>query len=165
MNNLNSNGSLVFFCGKMGAGKSTLARKLSQELNAILLSEDAWLSALYPGEIRAFEDYLQYSSRLKPLLKTHVRAILRSGTSVVMDFPANTRKQRAWFKEICLNEEIPHRMIYLNIADETCLQQIAKRRETHPERTRFDTEDVFRQVTKFFEPPSAEEGFTVEIVH
>jgi predicted kinase len=161
---MNSKGTLIFFCGKMGAGKSTLSRKISQELNAILLSEDDWLSTLYPEEITNFDDYLKYSNRLKPLLKPHLRSILNSGVSVVMDFPANTRNQRAWFKDIFLTEGIPHRLIYLEVDDKTCIEQIAKRRETNPKRSLFDTEEVFRHVTSFFQPPSADEGFLIEVV-
>jgi predicted kinase len=161
---MNSKGTLIFFSGKMGAGKSTLSRKISQELNAIILSEDDWLSTLYPEEITNFHDYLKYSNRLKPLLKPHLRSILNSGVSVVMDFPANTRNQRAWFKDIFLTEGIPHRLIYLEVDDKTCIEQIAKRRETNPERSLFDTEEVFRHVTSFFQPPSADEGFLVEVV-
>ena len=41
--------------------------------------------------------YVKYSARLKPLLKRHVREILDAGVSVVMDFPGNTVRQRAWF--------------------------------------------------------------------
>jgi predicted kinase len=159
-----SKGTLIFFCGKMGAGKSTLSLKISQELNAILLSEDDWLSVLYPEEIKNFDDYLKYSNRLKPLLKTHIRSILHSGVSVVMDFPANTKNQRAWFKDIFLTENIPHRLIYLEVDDKTCIEQIAKRRETNPELSQFDTEEVFRHVTSFFLPPSADEGFSIEVV-
>jgi predicted kinase len=161
---MNSKGTLILLCGKMGAGKSTLSRKISQELNAILLSEDDWLSALYPEEINNFDDYLKYSNRLKPLLKPHIRNILNSGVSVVMDFPANTRNQRVWFKDIFLTEGIPHRLIYLDVEDKTCLEQIAKRREINPERALFDTEEVFCHVTSFFQPPSADEGFSVEVV-
>jgi predicted kinase len=161
---MDSKGTLVFFCGKMGSGKSTLSRKISQELNAILLSEDDWLSVLYPEEIKNFEDYLKYANRLKPLLKTHIRSILNSGISVVMDFPANTRNQRAWFKDIFLAEGISHRLIYLEVDDKTCLKQIAQRRETNPERSLFDTEEVFYHVTSFFQQPSADEGFSIEVV-
>ncbi|WP_096622304.1 AAA family ATPase [Calothrix sp. NIES-3974] len=159
-----SKGTLIFFCGKMGAGKSTLSRQISQELNAILLSEDDWLSTLYPEEINNFDDYLKYANRLKPLLKSHIRSILNSGISVVMDFPANTRNQRAWFKEIFFHEGIPHRLIYLDVDDKTCIEQIAQRRETNPERALFDTEEVFYHVTSFFQPPSADEAFVIEIV-
>jgi predicted kinase len=161
---MNTKGTLIFFCGKMGAGKSTLSRQISQELNAILLSEDDWLSTLYPEEIKNFDDYLKYANRLKPLLISHIRNILNSGVSVVMDFPANTKNQRAWFKDIFLTENIPHRLIYLEVDDKTCLEQIAQRRKTNPERSQFDTEEVFRHVTSFFLPPSADEGFSIEVV-
>ncbi|BAZ40555.1 shikimate kinase [Calothrix sp. NIES-4101] len=161
---MNTKGTLIFFCGKMGAGKSTLSRQISQELNAILLSEDDWLSTLYPEEIQNFDNYLKYANRLKPLLKSHIINILNSGISVVMDFPANTKNQRAWFKDIFCDRDIPHRLIYLDVDDKTCLEQIAQRRETNPERGIFDTEEVFHHVTSFFQPPSTDEGFAIEVI-
>lgn len=88
-------GTLVFFCGKMGSGKSTLSHKIALKEEAILLSEDEWLENIYPEEIVNFDDYTKYSSRLKPLMKQHVQNILFSGISVVMDFPGNTENQRA----------------------------------------------------------------------
>ena len=32
---MNGKGTLIFFCGKMGAGRSTYSRKLASELNAV----------------------------------------------------------------------------------------------------------------------------------
>ena len=43
--------TLHFLCGKMAAGKSTLARELAHEHQAVLLEEDHFLAALFPGEI------------------------------------------------------------------------------------------------------------------
>jgi shikimate kinase len=40
-------GMLIFFCGKMGAGKLTKSKLIAPEKNAVLLSQDDWLSALY----------------------------------------------------------------------------------------------------------------------
>lgn len=161
---MSSSGVLTFFCGKMGAGKSTMALSLAQRSGAVLLAEDEWLSTLYPDEIRVFDDYIKYSARLKPLLQTHVRNILKSGLSVIMDFPGNTPEQRSWFREIFSGHDIPHKLIYLELADELCLEQIAYRRESSPERAHFDTEEVFHQVTSYFSPPVVEEGFNVEII-
>jgi thymidylate kinase len=81
-----------------------------------------------------------------------------------MDFPANTTSQRKWFKRILSNSGIPHKLIFLDVDDQLCLEQIKQRRETHPERARFDTEEVFYQVSSYFERPSEEEGFEIEIV-
>lgn len=159
-----STGTLIFLSGKMGAGKSTLSVQLAQKYVAVLISEDEWLGSLYPAEIESFEDYLRYSSRLKPILKKHVQDILRSGVSVVMDFPANTKGQRSWFADLYAGCGATHKLVYVKASDELCLSHLQMRRETHPERAGFDTEAVFRQVTSYFQPPSNEEGFNVEVV-
>jgi len=161
---MNEKGTLIFFCGKMGSGKSTYSKKLASELNAVLLSEDEWLSAIYPEEIKNFDDYIKYSSRLKPLLEGHVRRILHSGVSVVMDFPGNTKKQRSWFKEIFFEDQMLHRLIYLQAEDQLCLKRIEQRRQDSPEHARFDTEEVFHQVTRYFQAPTDDEEFNIEVL-
>lgn len=148
----------------MGSGKSTKAIELAKEYDAILFSEDEWLEAIYPEEIKVFDDYIKYSSRLKPLLKKHVQNILNSGISVVMDFPGNTYTQRAWFKEIFSEYEIPHQLYYLEASDELCLEQIEQRRKILPSRADFDTEKIFHQVNSYFQPPTEEEGFNIQII-
>jgi adenylate kinase family enzyme len=155
---------LFFFCGKMGAGKTTKSREAARERNAVLISEDEWLESLYPGQIATFDDYLKYSRLLKPLVESHVQNILCTGTDVVMDFPANTVSQRKWFKTIFSGIKAHHELTYLDISDETCLRRIAQRRIEQPERASFDTEEVFRHVTSFFEEPNADEGFKIKRV-
>lgn len=159
---MKSKGTLIFFCGKMGAGKSTKSKQLAIDRNAVLISEDEWLASLYPDQIASFEDYIKFSSQLKPLVKSHVQNILCAGTDVVMDFPANTLLQRKWFKAIVSEINAAHELIYLNTSEEICLKQIAQRCIEQPERATFDTEGVFHHVTSFFEEPSAAEGFNIE---
>lgn len=154
-------GTLYFFCGKMGAGKSTKSKQLAIEKQAVLLSEDEWLSSLYSNQISAFEDYLKFSAQLKPMVKKLVQNILSVGTNVVMDFPGNTQKQRKWFLDIVLEINANHQLIFLNLNNEQCLQQIAQRRNEQPERAAFDTEEMFMYVTKFFEAPNASEGLNI----
>lgn len=154
-------GTLYFFCGKMGAGKSTKSKQLGIDKQAVLLSEDEWLSSLYPNQITSFDDYLKFSVQLKPLVKKHVQNILSVGTDVVMDFPGNTQKQRKWLLDIASEVNASHQLIFLNLNNEQCLRQIAQRRNEQPERAAFDTEAVFIQVTSFFEAPEASEGLNI----
>lgn len=158
---MNQRGTLTFFCGKMGAGKTTKSKTLALEKNAVLISKDEWLSTHYPNEINSFDDYLAYSARIKTFVKLHVQSILKTGTNVVMDFPANTINQRAWFNGLCNEIECSHELIYLDLSNAQCLLQIAKRRDEQPERAQFDNEAVFYHVTNFFEPPSENEGLNV----
>ncbi|MFJ8236308.1 AAA family ATPase [Ureibacillus sp. NPDC094379] len=154
-------GTLYFFCGKMGAGKSTKSKQVAIEKQAVLLSEDEWLESLYPKQITSFDDYLKFSAQLKPLVKKHVQNILSVGTDVVMDFPANTPKLRKWFLEMASEVNANHQLIFLNLTNEQCLRQIAKRRNEQPERAAFDTEEVFIHVTNYFEAPEASEGLNI----
>lgn len=154
-------GTLVFFSGKMGAGKSTKAKEIALERKAVLLSEDEWLEALYPHKIRSLEDYIKYSSRLKPQIMKLVQSTLVAGTDVVMDFPANTTSQRDWFREIFSEVNAPHSLIFIDVTNEVCLKQIEKRRVAQPERAATDTVEMFEQVTKYFVEPTPEEGFDI----
>ncbi|MCD1589084.1 ATP-binding protein [Halomonas sp. IOP_14] len=157
-------GVLTFFCGKMGAGKTTKSREISQERNAVLLSEDEWISSIYPNSIKTLDDYIEYSGRLKPQMKKLVQSILASGTNVVMDFPANTIPQREWFKSIFSEIQAPHELIYIDQPNAICLGQIAKRRIEHPQRAATDTEEMFELVTKHFVAPTLDEGFNTTVV-
>ena len=157
-------GTLIFFCGKMGAGKSTKSKLVAIERHAVLISEDEWLSKLYPNQITSFEDYIKFSGQLKPLIKSHVQNILRVGTSVVMDFPANTIKQRAWFNNLSMEVDSETELTYLKVNNALCLKQIAQRSSEQPSRAAFDTEEMFYHVTKYFEEPDASEVRNFEVI-
>ena len=156
-----SKGTLTFFCGKMGAGKSTKAQAFAAQAKAVLLSEDEWLAALYPNQITSVPDYVEYSNRLKPKIKSLVQSILSTGANVVMDFPANTLGQRDWFRSIFTEIEAPHQMIYIEATDAICLERIAKRREQQPERRATDTPEMFAQMSQYFVVPTADEAFNI----
>jgi predicted kinase len=157
-------GILTFFCGKMGAGKTTKAHEIAQSSHAVLVSEDEWLEALYPRTITSLDDYLQYSARLKPQMKKLVQSILMAGTDVVMDFPANTLAQRQWFKAIFSEIQAPHKLVFIDVPDDVCKGQIAKRRTEQPDRAATDTVAMFEQVTRHFVPPTVEEGFSTIVI-
>jgi shikimate kinase len=157
-------GVLTFFCGKMGAGKSTKSSAIAKELNAVLLSEDEWLESVFPNKVRSLDSYLEYSNQLKPQIKKLVQSILNTGTDVVMDFPANTISQRDWFRGIFSEIEAHHDLVYIEIDNEDCLRQIEKRRIEQPERAATDTQEMFEQVTKHFVEPKPDEGFNVTMV-
>lgn len=138
--------------------------RLSKDQNAVLISEDEWLAELYPNQISTFDDYLHFSSLLKPLVKRHVINILKTGTNVVLDFAANTARQRKWFVALAIEAGASNQMTYLKASDKVCLRQIAKRRIEQPARSQFDTESVFHEVSKFFEEPAEFEAINMRVI-
>ena len=153
--------TLYFLCGKMAAGKSTLARELARAHKAVLLEEDHFLAALFPGEIRSIADYVKFSSRVKDALSEHIVSLLCSGISVVLDFPGNTRNQRQWFRQLIDRAQVAHELHYLDIADEICKAQLRERSKSLPEGSAFTSEAEFEAITKYFQPPATDEGFNI----
>lgn len=152
---------LHFFCGKMAAGKTTLSKKLASDYNAILISEDIWLSKLYLEEIRSFDDYLKYSSRLKSVVSQHVQQLLAQGISVVLDFPGNVPSQRQWFRSIFDAANVNHLLHYIVVSDSLCKKQLQKRNAEQPEGSMVMSEEDFDYITSLFRPPTADEGFNI----
>ena len=152
--------TLHMICGKIGAGKSTLAQQLGTNANTVILSEDAWLAALYGDEMHTLKDFLRCSAKLKTAIGPHIVSLLKAGVSVVLDYQANTRDARTWMRGLFTDAQAEHRLHLLDVPDEVCLARLHARNADgeHPFAA---TEAQFHQVTKHFLPPQDDEGFTV----
>lgn len=155
--------TLYLLCGKMAAGKSTLARTLAARPLTVLIGEDRWNATLYPGEILTIDDYRRCSDRLRAAMGPHVVALLKAGLSVVLDFQANTVAVRRWMRTIIDESGAAHELHLLDLPDAVCKQRLRARNAAgeHPYQP---TDDDFDLFTRYFVPPSPEEGFNV-VVH
>ena len=154
-------GMLVFFCGKMAAGKSTLARELAQRRNAVLIVQDDFLARLFPGGITDVATFVTYSSRLREALAPLVCDLLSKGMPVVLDFPGNTRAQRGWFRQLFERAHAAHELHYIDAPDDVCKRQLQERGRHLPAGAAWTTEAEFDAITAYFQPPADEEGFKV----
>jgi len=152
---------LIFFCGKMASGKSTLARDLADREDAVLLVQDDLLDALFPGEITDIPGFVKCSSRLKNALTPHVCALLSKGVSVVLDFPANTKAQRAWFRELIERAKVEHELHFVDASDALCKSQLRERSMELPDGTTWTTDAEFEAINAHFQPPLEDERFNV----
>ena len=151
----------MFLCGKMAAGKSTLARDLAAREQAVLLVQDEFLDRLYPGEIIDIPDFVKYSARLRSALEPHVCALLAKGISVVLDFPGNTKAQRAWFRAIFEHANAGHELHFIDASDALCKRQLEERSKHLVPGAPWTTEAEFDAITAYFQPPTEDERFNV----
>lgn len=151
---------LHLICGKIAAGKSTLTQQLAQSPQTVLISEDEWLARLYPGQIQGISDYARCTAQLRDALTAHIIALLKTGVSVVLDFPANTQANRRWMRSLFEGAGADHRLHYLDVPDEVCKARLRARNAagTHA----FETSDAqYDLITAYFEAPTAAEGFNL----
>jgi len=154
--------TLHLLCGKIAAGKSSLAAELGRQPGTIVLSEDQWLTALYPREIQTVFDYARCSARLREAIAPHIVALLQSGLSVVLDFPANTIAFRAWMRGLFERAGSAHQLHYLDLPDDVCRARLHGRNAAGQQSRVSD--EMFDIVTSYFVAPTAEEGFDL-ILH
>lgn len=152
--------TLHFICGRLASGKTTLARKISAAESAIFLCEDVWLSRLSNG-ISSFEDYLVWSRRCRSVMGPLIVDVLKNGTSVVLDFAGNTANERSWVRSLFESAGSKHLLHYLEVPEEVCLARLIERNRKKPEGLYFatTTEEEFKLISSYFQPPIADEGF------
>ena len=157
-------GTLHFISGRLAAGKTTLARKLSVEHNAVLFCEDVWLSKLSDG-ITSLQDYLKWSARCRAVMAPLIVDTLKAGASVVLDFAGNRVTDRAWVLGLCHEAKAPHLLHFLDVDEEECLQRLQTRNAQKPEGLYFanTTEEDFRTICGFFQTPQVQEGLNIVI--
>lgn len=153
---------LHLFCGKIAAGKSTLAARLASREGTVLISEDEWLGALFSDQLATPRDYVHCALKLRAVIGPHAASLLNAGVSVVLDFPANTVETRQWMRGIIQATNVSHTLHLLDIPDELCLARL-RTRNAQGDHAFSATEEQFRRFSNHFAAPSAEEGFNIKI--
>lgn len=155
--------TLYLLCGKIAAGKSTLACRLAARPATLLISMDHWMSILFPTENRTIEDFARLSARLRAAMGPHVVGLLRQGLSVVLDFPANTVSWRGWMRSMISESDVAHELHVLDVPDAICKERLRQRNADARHQYQVD-EATFDLFTSYFVLPTPDEGFNI-IVH
>jgi len=151
------------FCGKAGAGKSTLAARIAAQTGALLIAEDVWMMRLYGERMQTFDDYKAFAPKLKSVIGPLATDLLARGHDVVLDFQANTRALRAWFLALATQAGAGLRLHWIDVPDAVCLERIARRNVERPAGSHELSEADFALVTSYFEPPAPDEGLEIEL--
>src|SRR3954464_3727498 len=155
--------TLYLICGRIASGKSTLARRLATRPATLLISEDHWSSNLFADDLKTIDDYGRYSARLRAAMGPHVIDIPRQQLSVVLDFPANTVRNRSWMRSLITGANAAHELHLLDVPDTICKQRLRERNAAgeHPFQV---SEAEYDQFTRYFVPPGPGECFNI-VVH
>jgi hypothetical protein len=86
---------------------------------------------------------------------------LSKGISVVLDFPGNTKVQRAWFRELIERVNVEHELHFVDASDALCKSQLRERSRGLPAGSPWTREADFEAMTEYFQPPTEDENFNV----
>ncbi len=118
-------GKIIMICGKLCSGKSTLARKLSENERSVILSIDEFMLALFGPYTGDKHD--EYTAAIKSILIEKAARIAIAGPDVILDWGFWQRKDRDQIRSYFENKGIVCTLIYLRIDDETWKNRIRMR--------------------------------------
>ncbi|MGJ4929782.1 AAA family ATPase [Bradyrhizobium sp. HKCCYLS2038] len=112
--------------GYLGAGKTTFARRLEQELPAIRFSHDEWMTRLY-GDDPPVDQFAEFHQRVSKLLDAQWTRCVELGLDVVLDCGFWTRRDRDETRATAAASGAAVRLYRLTCPDDEAWRRIDKR--------------------------------------
>lgn len=149
---------VILICGKICVGKTTYAEKLRGEGNAVLLSVDEIMLAVF-GQY-AGERHDEYVQNVQQYIFDKSLEILEAGADVLLDCGFWTKAHRDYSKEFYKQRGIPCELHLIDISDEEWRRRIEKRNgevSAGDKNAYFVDENLLKKVEGGYEPPAPNE--------
>lgn len=149
---------VIMVCGKICSGKSTYAEHLRKQNNAVLLSIDEIMLAMFGQYVGEMHD--EYVARTEKYLFGKSLEIIESGINVVLDWGVWTRSERAEARDFYKSRGIAYELHYIDISDAVWRERIAKRNKLISEGSLdayYVDENLAAKFGTIFEPPTDKE--------
>lgn len=147
--------------GSTGAGKSTYAIKLTDEIQGLRFSIDEWMDDLFAADKpddAGFDWYWPRIQRCETRLWEIACQALALDTPVVLDLGLSTRAHRDKFRALAVDAGHPTRLHYLDVEAATRWARVEARNAEQGETFSLTvTREMFDFVEQIFEAPEADE--------
>lgn len=146
---------VIMTCGKICCGKTTYAKKIQAEQNAVILSIDDMTLTLFPDGSGDMHD--TYVLRAEQYLLNLSLQVLSAGVNVILDWGLWTRAMRNRIRAFyAAHEGIKTELHYLRIGPEEWERRIEKRNASG-ETAYYVDEGLLNKVRTLFEEPADDE--------
>jgi predicted kinase len=149
--------TLFLMCGLPGSGKTTLAKRLERERDALRLTPDEWIARLFGQSLTP--PALDWCRDPVESLQWEVaERALRLGVNVVLDFGFWSRAEREEFRARAAALGAGSEVHFLDVPRAELSARLAERAGAVPPPNTFPvTETQLDAWWKVFEPPTADE--------
>lgn len=145
---------VILLCGKIGCGKTTYAHRLKTMQNAVVLSCDEIMLALFPQQLGDQHDMLAH--RTQHFLFSKSLELIHAGISVILDWGFWQKTHRDAAKAFYAAHQIPCELHYIAVSDPIWKQYLAKRNQLVMDgciSAYFVDEALAHKCCALFEPP------------
>ena len=151
-------GTLILLCGLPGSGKTTLAKQLEAERNAIRFCPDEWIEAILDRPDNT-EERDRLRDPIENLQWDLAQSYLAKGLTVILEngFWAEEERTLYAFQALELGAEIE--LHYLAASNDFLWQRVVDRNQNLENKTFVMTREEVEYGWSLFQPPTGEELF------
>ena len=143
-------GNVYLICGKICAGKSTYAKKLAKEKNAVILSADE-VTTLFAKDLG--EQHDEIALRVRQYLMEKAVRIAQCGCPVILDWGFWTKAMRRDANSFFRSRGIAPVWHYLDGSDAVWAERISQRNLCPGQADYVVDEGLKQKCLQLFEPP------------
>ena len=148
--------TLHLMVGLPCSGKTTQAKILEKEYNALVLSTDKYHLKLF-GNDAMDENHNARHSLIEEILWEIAERILSLGVDVIMDFGFWTKEERMYHKKKAKKLGINFKIHFMDISKEELYKRLEKRNKELSEGSFWIPKEMMDEFIPKFEPPEQEE--------
>jgi len=146
-----SQNTVYIICGRTGAGKTTLSKKIASELRAFRISHDEWLLTAFGSDIQQ-ADFKTCCERINELIWRQVEQAITCGIDVILEGWGG-RELRDQARQVLTQRNIHHQFITIECPKEVRLERVMRRNKSLNDEGFHITEEDFQRMEEL------EEGF------
>lgn len=138
------------------SGKTTHARELEKECQALLLTPDAWHLQLFGNDTLA-ESHNRNHGIVESIMWSVAERALELGVNVILDYGFWAREERDGLRKKALDMGVECKIHYMDVSREELLIRLEKRNREAPPGTFTIPEFEMIRYMDLFQPPTADE--------
>lgn len=124
--------TLYIMVGLPGSGKTTKAKQLENEYNAIRFTPDHWHLELF-GDDLGHCDHDKRHSTIERIMWELAKKLLAKGISVILDYGLWAREEREFFYREAIRLDTYFQVYYMDIVKDELLKRLEKRNKNEGE--------------------------------
>ena len=148
--------TLHLMVGLPCSGKTTKAKILEKENNALLLSVDKWHIKLFGNDAVA-SDHDKNHDNVEEILWEIAQRVLKLGIDVILDFGFWGKSERIYFRNKAKEFGINFKMHVMNVSKDELIRRLEKRNRELPEGVFFIPVEKMNDYFKMFQPVEQDE--------
>lgn len=148
---------LILMVGLPFSGKTTTAKRLEKEYEAIRLTPDEWHVKLFGQDVYDKEHDKRHSA-IESIMVDLAFQLLKKGQNVILDFGFWATEERIFFRNKAMEMGLDFAICYCECSEEELEERMNKRNNAPNNPYFYIPIEKYREYVKIFQKPTSAEG-------